>query len=1136
MRIKPLVALVATSLACWNASSFASSSGLVISQVYGGGGATTGSPTYKLDWVELFNAGSTPVDLTGLSLQYGSSTGNFGASSSNVAALASDVIQPGQYYLVAMNLSAGALGADLPLTADSTGYAIAMSATVGKIALVTGTTQLNCGGTTACDSTQSARFIDLLGYGTGTSANRAETSPTASLANTSGAVRKLGGCTDTDNNLNDFTVQTAPVPRNSSSPLNLCTGGNQPIVPACPSSLAVTLGSAGSATLTARDADGIVNGVTFVSAPATGITLGTLTPATVNDGIASVTLNVANTLAAGTYPTQVRFSNADATPQTASCTINISVQSSGGGSYTPIYQIQGSGSTSPLAGQSVTTQGVVTKITNAGYFIQDATGDGNAATSDGIYVFTSTAPSGVSVGDKVQLTATVKEFNAGTTSNSVTTAHTVTELTSPTSVSVLSTGNSITPTVITLPLASDAEFERLEGMLVTINSPLTVSQNYFLGRYGQLTLSANGRLVKPTNVLRPGSAAQAMAASNALRTILLDDGTSVQNPDPTPYLAADNTVRAGDTVSSVTGVIDYGLATSSTAGFELYKIHPTSAVSFTRANARTTTPPALGGNVKVASANLLNFFTTFSDGTTAAGGTGQGCSLGGAVSAANCRGADSAAEFARQRDKLIEELSAINADVFGLMEVQNNGTVALQNLIDGLNAKLGAGTYAIVPEASTGVGSDAIKTAIIYKPATVSRVGASLSDADSSHKRLPQAQTFALVSNGEKFSVVVNHFKSKGSCPSTSASSDPDQDQGDGQGCWNATRLQEAQAVRSFVASTLIPAAGSDRVLLLGDFNAYGQEDPIHDLATNGYTNLAPRFAASAGEAYSYVFDGEAGAIDHALATSSLNSRVTGAIEWHVNADEPSIIDYNLEFKKPACATCGPDYYSKSTYRASDHDPLVIGLNLAPLVAQSISFPALSNQALGAADFEAGASASSGLTVSYSASPASVCTVSGSAVHLVNGGTCTVTASQAGDAVYAAASNVSQSFTVLYGQTITFNAIAAQTLGSNPIALQATTSSGLALSYSSSTPAVCTVSGSTLTLVSAGTCSITASQAGNGSYAAATPVAQSFAVNAATKAASFEGDSDAPIAPIWLLLQGLGLVGGVSWFKRRRAA
>jgi predicted extracellular nuclease len=1135
MRIKPLVALVAASLACWNTASFASGSGLVISQVYGGGGATTGSPTYKVDWVELFNAGSAPVDLTGLSLQYGSSTGNFGASSGNVAALPSDTLQPGQYYLVAMNATT-TVGADLPLTADSTGYAVAMSATAGKIALVTGTTALACGGASACDTTQAARFIDLIGYGTGSSANRAETSPTAALSNTSGAVRKLGGCTDSDNNLNDFTVQSAPVPRNSASTLNVCSsGGNQPVVSTCPSSLAVTLGSAGSATLTARDADGIVNSVAFVTAPATGITLGTLTPANAVDGTASVTLNVDSTLTAGTYPAQVVFSNADATPQTASCTVNISVQAANSGSYTPIYQIQGSGSTSPLSGQSVTTQGVITKITNAGYFIQDATGDGNAATSDGIYVYTSTAPSGVSVGDKVQLTATVKEYNTGTTSNSVTTAHTVTELTSPTSVSVLSSGNTIAPTVITLPLASDADFERLEGMLVTINSPLTVSQNYFLGRYGQLTLSASGRLVKPTNVLRPGSAAQAMAASNALRTILLDDGTSVQNPDPTPYIAADNTVRAGDTVASITGVIDYGLATSSTAGFGLYKIHPTSTVSFTRANARSTTPPAVGGNVKVASANLLNFFTTFSDGTAAAGGSGQGCSLGSAVSAANCRGADSAAEFTRQRTKLIEELSAINADVFGLMEVQNNGTVALQSLIDGLNDKLGAGTYAIVPEASTGVGTDAIKTAIIYKPASVTRVGASLSDADSSHKRLPQAQTFALVSNGEKFSVVVNHFKSKGSCPSTSASSDPDQDQSDGQGCWNATRLQEAQALRSFVTNTLIPAAGSDRVLLVGDFNAYGQEDPVNDLATNGYTSLAPRFAASAADAYSYVFDGEAGAIDHALATSSLNSRVTSAIEWHVNADEPSIIDYNLEFKKPACTTCGPDYYTATTYRASDHDPLVIGLNLAPLVAQSLSFPALANVVIGAADFDASTTASSGLTVSYSASPASVCTVSGSAVHLVGGGTCTVTASQAGDATYAAATSMSQSFSVLFGQTITFNAIPAQTLGTGSVALQATSSAGLTLSYSSSTPAVCAVSGSALTLVSSGTCTITASQAGNGSYAAATSVSQSFTVSTAV-ASNDDGSADTPIGPFWLLVQGLGLLGGASWFKRRRAA
>ena len=203
--------------------------------------------------------------------------------------------------------------------------------------------------------------------------------------------------------------------------------------------------------------------------------------------------------------------------------------------------------------------------------------------------------------------------------------------------------------------------------------------------------SAGGRLEKPTNRFRPGTAdAVAMATSNAQRTLLLDDGSSAQNPNPTPYIGADNTLRAGDTLPGLTGVIDYGLATSDNTGLALYKIVPTQSVSFTRANPRTSTPPALAtANIKVASFNVLNFFTTFGNGATASGQSGQGCSLGGAVSSSNCRGADNAAEFTRQRDKIVRAIVSLDADVVGLMEIQNNGNTAVQNLVDGLNALAG---------------------------------------------------------------------------------------------------------------------------------------------------------------------------------------------------------------------------------------------------------------------------------------------------------------------------------------------------------------------------------------------------------------------------------------------------------------
>lgn len=119
-------------------------------------------------------------------------------------------------------------------------------------------------------------------------------------------------------------------------------------------------------------------------------------------------------------------------------------------------------------------------------------------------------------------------------------------------------------------------------MLVKFTSVLTVCQTYFLGRYGQLTL-AFGRLEKPTNKYTPGSAAAiAATAANAMNIILLDDNSNSQNPNPIPYIGADNTVRGGDTISELTGVIDFGYYTSSSSGPMGYKLQPTVVPAFTR--------------------------------------------------------------------------------------------------------------------------------------------------------------------------------------------------------------------------------------------------------------------------------------------------------------------------------------------------------------------------------------------------------------------------------------------------------------------------------------------------------------------------------------------------------------------------
>lgn len=782
----------------------ASSSGVVISQVYGGGGNS--GATWRQDFIELFNAGSAPVSLAGWSVQYNSTTGTSTWQKTDLSAV---VLQPRQYYLVQQAAGTGGTQ-DLP-TPDAVGN-IFMGSTGGKVALVSGTTAL------VGDKPTSASIVDLVGFG---SANFFEGSGAAPApSNTTADLRQAGGCTDTDQNAADF-VTGAPTPRNTAAPLGTC-GGDGPAVRSIP-------------------------------------------------------------------------------------------------------EIQGSGATSPFAGSAVKTSGVVTRVNNNGFFLQDPSGDGNTATSDGLFVYTGSAPT-VQAGQWVELTGVVTEFNVGAAGNADTAAHTVTELTGVGNLVVLGSGHTVSPTPIDFPELANDELERVEGMLVTIGSPLTVSQNYFQGRYGQVTLSAGGRLETPTNRHRPGTPeALALADANARARLILDDGSSAQNPNPTPWMAEDGTLRAGDTVAAgLTGVIDYGLATASNTGFGDYKLHPTAPVAISRTHERTAAPAWIAGNVKLASFNVLNYFTTFTDGTDVDGRTGQGCRLGDSVAASNCRGASNAAEFARQRTKIIEAIAAINADALGLVEMQNNGTVAVQNLVDGLNARLGAGTYAVVADPAQGTGTDAIKVAMVYKPARLSPVGAAQSDSDAVHNRPPLAQTFA-AANGERFTLVVNHLKSKGSCPTTD---DPDYagnfDAGDGQGCWNARRVAQAQRTAQWAAG-LSAGAGTDATLLLGDLNAYAQEDPVVTLAQAGFADQVARFN---GFGYSYVFDGAAGRLDHALATASLAARLTGTTEWHINADEPAVIDYNTEFKQPVCGTCGPDYYTPTPYRSSDHDPVVAGLYL----------------------------------------------------------------------------------------------------------------------------------------------------------------------------------------------------------------
>lgn len=890
MKLKPLAILLAAAFAA--PAVLASPSGVVISQIYGAGG--NNGATYKNDYIEIFNAGTVAVDIGGWSVQYASSAG----SSWQVTGIPGGTqLKAGQYLLIRQQAGAGGT---VDVVGDVNGN-IPMSATAGKVALVRSTTALS--------GTNPAGVEDIVSFGTASTPT--EGSPTPTLSATSAAFRAADGCTDTNSNSADFSL-AAPLPRNSASALKACGGTPvaQPIIPSCPDASA-TAGTPASFAVSASDADSIVNAAAIVGTWPAGFTLGGFSGAPGVGGTASQQVSVAGSVTPGLYSLGLDWSNDGG--QHASCTFKVNVSGP-----LPIYKLQGNGAKSPYEGQTVSTRGVVTKLNSNGFFLQDPVGDGDPTTSDGIFVFTSTVPT-VSVGQLIQLSGKVTEFNTGSAGNAATLARPLTQLTAPTGIAVQGSGYVVTPVEVDLATLPADGLEAYEGMVVTLRGPLTVQQNYFLQRFGQLTLAAGGRLLAPTNVMPAGPDALAMKADNLRRSIILDDGTSLQNVNPTPFLGADNTVRAGDTVASLTGVIDYGLASSSSGGAGSYKIHPLAAPDFARTTPRVATPQVSGGNVRIASANVLNFFTTFTNGQTFDGKSGQGCALGGSVSAGNCRGADNLTEFQRQRAKIVANLAGLNADVVGLMEIQNNGNIALQHLVDSLNAQVGAGTYALVPTPAQGTGDDAIRVAMIYKPGKLTLNGVSISDPDDVNNRPPLAQGF-LLPNGEKFSVIVNHLKSKGSCPN----SGPDADDGL-QGCWTATRVAQAQRLKTFLG-TVKGSFGTPQVVMLGDFNAYAKEDPILALTSDGsIVDQVGRFDPTD---YSYVFDAMAGRLDHGFSTAELSPKVVYATSWHINADEPTLLDYNLEFKQPACATCSPDLYTPSAYKSSDHDPMVMGLDL----------------------------------------------------------------------------------------------------------------------------------------------------------------------------------------------------------------
>jgi predicted extracellular nuclease len=574
---------------------------------------------------------------------------------------------------------------------------------------------------------------------------------------------------------------------------------------------------------------------------------------------------------------------------------------------TAIHAVQGSGAASPLAGVPVVVEGVVVGDFDGenqlrGFFLQEesAQSDGDAFSSEGMFVYHAAVASAAAVGDVIRVSGIVTEYRG------------LTELiASPISMTTCAAGVALpTPALISLPVADLNDWEAWEGMRVSFPQTLTVSGNFTHGRYGEVDLTVPGRLFNPTAVLPPGPAALAMQELNNRSRIQLDDGSSVQNPLPLPpYLDANGTLRAGDTLAGVIGVLHYA--------FGVYEVHPTAAPAITTANPRPAQPEAVGGSLRIAAFNVLNYFTTIDNGQP----------LCGPASGQDCRGANTAEEFARQRAKIIAAIHALNADIVGVIELENNPAASIQDLVAGLNGLAGVGVYSYIDTGA--IGTDAIRVALIYKPAQVTPVGpfailnSSVDPRFLDTKNRPSlAQTFQENGANERVTVSINHFKSKGS----SCGDVNDPDTGDLQGNCNVTRTRAAEALVDWLAANPTGAGTGDN-LIIGDLNAYAQEDPVLALKAAGYSDLIAGHQAS--PAYSYVFDGQFGYLDHALASPSLTARVRGATEWHINADEPVAFDYN-NYNQPLL-------YQPDPYRSSDHDPLLVGLCESTLPALAVT-------------------------------------------------------------------------------------------------------------------------------------------------------------------------------------------------------
>jgi uncharacterized protein len=911
----------------------ASQAQVVISQVYGGGG-NTGAP-YNRDFIELHNNGTSIVSLGGLSLQYSSATGtgNFAVGS----ILPTVDLAPGQYYLVGSGATSATVGAPLP-TVDASGTS-SMSGTGGKVVLVNGTSALACNGSsTPCSGAQLAQIVDLVGFG---SANFFEGSAaTPAPSNTTSVLRAGNGCTDTNNNGADFTA-VAPTPRNTASPLQGCAGGGLPLLAV--SDVSAFEGDSGTTELffgfglnQPAGPGGVSIDYTTADGTATAgsdyvATSGTVVIA---EGDTSAVVSVFINGDTVSEPEETFFVRAtSATGATIADGEGLGTIQNDDVTVVSIPQIQGSGLISPLNGVIVTTEGIVTaQKFNNGFFLQAANDDGDPATSEGIFIFTSTAPpSTATVGNLVRVTGTVTEFTPSTNLNQLS----ITEIGFVSAIQVLSTGNALpAPVALTSTdfnaMSNPGTAEKYEGMRVTLPSALVIAGSDGNISEANATSTTNGVFqVVLSDVGRPFRE----PGIGILDTIAIPGGKNPPRFDTNQerlmvrsrgQIGATSLALDVDTeITDMTGVLDYYSGT--------WAVLPDAGSgTINGGKVPTAVADTKDGDITIGGFNLLRFFDEVNDSNGAPTLT------------------------AAALDKRLTKTGAAicdylkTPDILGVVEVENLRVLGL--LADRINANC-ASAPDYVPYLVQGndvgginvgflvsnrsVGADArveVLEVVQYGKDTV------LTNPDNSTSLLndrPPLMLRAIVhhANGAAYpvTVIVNHLRSLNGIDDTAA----------GSSGWptGGERVRTKRAQQAVFLADLVEARQqanpSERIVLLGDFNAFEFNDGYADVmgivrgdevpADEVFTYLpspittpmvdGSELIADPAERYSYVFEGNAQTLDHVIVNEALLMDAAG-----LEVDHARI---NADF--------GVHHYGEvgNAIRVSDHDPVRLRITVA---------------------------------------------------------------------------------------------------------------------------------------------------------------------------------------------------------------